>query len=555
MVQHVLTDTVLREDKKERVKPMIQAVQDLVGDWHAKEPPIDEPIFTSKSGQIWQNEERGARKIPERIVAPTRTQLVLVRCLVSAIRETDDGKWVSREANKQLESFMHSSFFYGYLLNIGTLADSTADMGDLWYREHFLEISKQMSANKDIVQFPIKMSFPWILIEHIVNFPNPSRMENVLYALDIYNDAAMRALDSLGKRYAFDEVQAELNLCFDQVVYLIGERIYIYYKQQAAGILMDKKHRTSQLAQNLREDRDRDRPRGAHHIPTCASSVAKLLSVRNLSLVGRTIDLNRLLTLHTKKHLAKNVDAVIKRYESGTVSGIKELELQLNALSLTHELLAEHLELDSFEGMLKEANDDRSAVSFHGRIVMHTLEQVFTDFFPHWVYTSGTRRFLRGESCAAHEVPPAPRPQKMDAIDQIGGSAGTGTRGLQPSAVSKYMMRAMSLYSGYFGVEHVEAMIRCKILPPNFVVVRSVGRMSAHMNLRELFRVLCDSVLGPNNMPLIIYQLMKNLDMKITNVLGPYVKALADGFPERTSEYATSYRQPQLPATDRTPGP
>lgn len=57
--------------------------------------------------------------------------------------------------------------------------------------------------------------------------------------------------------------------------------------------------------------------------------------------------------------------------------------------------------------------------------------------------------------------------------------------------------------------------------------------------------MLCDSVLGPNNMPLIVYQLMKNLDMKITNVLGPYVKALADGFPERTSECATSYRQPQ----------
>jgi hypothetical protein len=89
----------------------------------------------------------------------------------------------------------------------------------------------------------------------------------------------------------------------------------------------------------------------------------------------------------------------------------------------------------------------------------------------------------------------------MDAIDQIGGSAGTGTRGLQPSAISKYMTRAMSLYSGYFGVEHAEAMM---------------------------------AVVGTNNMPLIVYQLMKNLDMKITNVLGPYVKALAEGFPERT---------------------
>lgn len=52
------------------------------------------------------------------------------------------------------------------------------------------------------------------------------------------------------------------------------------------------------------------------------------------------------------------------------------------------------------------------------------------------------------------------------------------------------------------------------------------------------FGLLRNSVLGANNMPLIIYQIMKNLDMKITNVLGPYVKALAEGFPERTSEYA-----------------
>jgi cytoplasmic FMR1 interacting protein len=194
-------------------KPMIQAIQDLVGDWHGSQPPIDEPMFSTKNGKIWENEQKGARKIPERIAEPTRTQLVLVRCLVAAIQSMDDGKWVGREANKHLESFLHSSFFYGYLLNVGTLADSTADMGDLWYRERFLELSKQMSANKDIVQFPIKMSFPWILIEHIVNSPNASRMENILYTLDIYNDAAMRALDSLGKRFVFDEVQAELNLC------------------------------------------------------------------------------------------------------------------------------------------------------------------------------------------------------------------------------------------------------------------------------------------------------------------------------------------------------
>jgi hypothetical protein len=139
------------------------------------------------------------------------------------------------------------------------------------------------------------------------------------------------------------------------VVYLIGERIYVYYKQQAAGLLMDKKHRTAQLAENLRGDRGREgRPRGAHHIPACASSVAKLLSVRNMSLVGRTIDLNRLLTLHMKKHLTKNIGAVISRYESSGLSGVKELELQLNALALTHELLAEHLEVRKRIDLLRD---------------------------------------------------------------------------------------------------------------------------------------------------------------------------------------------------------
>ena len=47
-------------------------------------------------------------------------------------------------------------------------------MGDLWYRERYLEVAKQ--ANKEIVQFPIRMSLPWILIDHIVNSPNSARM-------------------------------------------------------------------------------------------------------------------------------------------------------------------------------------------------------------------------------------------------------------------------------------------------------------------------------------------------------------------------------------------
>ena len=62
-----------------------------------------------------------------------------------------------------------------------------------------------------LVQFPIKMSLPWILLDHVVNSPNTARLENLLFPLDIYNDAAARALNVLRKRFVFDEIQARLN--------------------------------------------------------------------------------------------------------------------------------------------------------------------------------------------------------------------------------------------------------------------------------------------------------------------------------------------------------
>jgi cytoplasmic FMR1 interacting protein len=53
--------------------------------------------------------------------------------------------------------------------------------------------------------------------------------------LDLYNDAAMNALTVFKKRHLYDEVEAEVNLCFDQFVYKISEQIYRAYKQTAAG--------------------------------------------------------------------------------------------------------------------------------------------------------------------------------------------------------------------------------------------------------------------------------------------------------------------------------
>ena len=108
----------------------------------------------------------------------------------------------------------------------------------MWYREFYLE----MTMGKKI-QFPIEMSMPWILTSHILETRDQSLMEFVFYPLDLYNDAAMNALTVFRKRHLYDEVEAEVNLCFDQFVYILSEQIFRAYKQTAACIMLEKKFR------------------------------------------------------------------------------------------------------------------------------------------------------------------------------------------------------------------------------------------------------------------------------------------------------------------------
>ncbi len=56
----------------------------------------------------------------------------------------------------------------------------------------------------------------------------------LLYQLDLYNDSAHCALITFAKQYLYDEVEAEVNLCFDQFVYKLSEQVFAHYKQMAS---------------------------------------------------------------------------------------------------------------------------------------------------------------------------------------------------------------------------------------------------------------------------------------------------------------------------------
>ena len=61
--------------------------------------------------------------------------------------------------------------------------------------------------------------------------------------LDVYNDAAQRALYGLNKQFLYDEIEAEVNLVFDQFSFLISDDVYSYYKNYAASLVLDKVRR------------------------------------------------------------------------------------------------------------------------------------------------------------------------------------------------------------------------------------------------------------------------------------------------------------------------
>lgn len=56
------------------------------------------------------------------------------------------------------------------------------------------------------------MSFPWILTEHIIKSQHTSKplLEKLCFVLDVYNDAASRALHVLEQQFLYDEIEAEV---------------------------------------------------------------------------------------------------------------------------------------------------------------------------------------------------------------------------------------------------------------------------------------------------------------------------------------------------------
>jgi len=472
VVQNGMREIIARvakshKPKKKPVKDELLALRFLMADWYTATEPVD-PVLEGKKDVT-------KFTIPVRAVPPSPTQLEMFRIMIWGFLTYRGKKQLYSEKDfsgaplKVLDDFYTRSFFYKYLLNFSATIRDCTDLGDLWYREFHLELSKR-------IQFPIDMSLAWLLTDNILEGLNTAMTEYVFFPLDIYNDAAHRALYDLRSQFLYDEIEAETNLAFEQLVYKLSQKCYDYFRLKASSIQMDKAYK-QQIEPYFLDKLFR------LYVPKSRWDV--ILQQRHLQLLGRSIDLTSLIAQRVNTMIRQNIDWAITNFEASDITTVIELETHLINLKLTHQLISKYLPIDPWDSIFSEVNESVSLVSFHGRIILHVIFQLTLDLAPNFVYNSITQRFVRAPHCFTEPVLRISKPQPDP--NNFGNK-------LMATAFAT----ALQLTKDWFGIQHVKAILR---------------------------------LIGKETLPLVLSEILQNMNLKLPNVLHPYVKELMGGFP------------------------
>ncbi|XP_013092807.2 cytoplasmic FMR1-interacting protein 1 homolog isoform X1 [Biomphalaria glabrata] len=408
--------------KKDILKFIIMSIRETCSDWYDDTEPRNDPALAGK-----KDPPDGFQiKVKRRNVGPSSTQLYMVRTMLESLIDERSGakKNLRKDHVAPIEEFHRKSFFWNYLLNYNTSLFNCGDLSQLWYREFFLEMTMGRR-----IQFPIEMSMPWLLTDHILETQEASMMEYIFYPLDLYNDSAQYALMRFKKRFLYDEVEAELNLCFDQLVYKLSNQIFAYFKHLAGCLMLDRKFRTECNSHGIKIN---------FPVP---NRYQTLLKQRHIQLLGRSIDLNSLISSRVNELMLKSLETAITRFEEvEDLTAILELEGLIEVNRHTYKLLSEYLVLNDFDAMFKEANNNVTAP--HGRITLRVFWLLNIDFLPNYCYNSSTNRFVKS-------ILKRLSGDRKDKPPNFPAQFVWGSKDLNRSFSTIY-----SLYSGFIGTPH-----------------------------------------------------------------------------------------------------
>jgi cytoplasmic FMR1 interacting protein len=472
-VQNTLA-TMLRTTfrKKKDLSRILSDMRTLSADWMANTSKPESEFQSSNHGG---EESRGNFFYP-RPVAPTTSQ---VHCLQFLIYEVvsggnlrkpgglfgNSGSEIPATDLKQLETFFYKLSFFLHILDYSVTVASLTDLGFLWFREFYLESSR-------VIQFPIECSLPWMLVDHVIDLQNAGLLESVLMPFDIYNDSAQHALVVLKQRFLYDEIEAEVDNCFDIFVAKLCETLFTHYKSWAASELLDP----SFLFALDSGEKFTTRP----------MRFTALLKMTRVKLLGRTINLRSLIAGRMNKVFRENIDFLFDRFESQDLCAVVELDKLIGILRLAHELLSKDLSLDSFGLMLNEMQENISLVSYSSRLASQIWTEMQNDFFPNFILCNTTQRFVRSS-----KVPLVP--VQKPSVPYAKPYFYCGTQDLN-SAHQNFAR----LHNAFFGLPHMFSIVR---------------------------------LLGSRSLPWLIRALLDHISNKITT-LEPLITGLQEALPK-----------------------
>eukprot|EP00004_Rigifila_ramosa_P010810 TRINITY_DN2288_c0_g1_i2.p1 TRINITY_DN2288_c0_g1~~TRINITY_DN2288_c0_g1_i2.p1 ORF type:complete len:1415 (+),score=362.60 TRINITY_DN2288_c0_g1_i2:563-4246(+) len=457
----------MTKKKKQSIRDLLMLLRTIGSDWADGVEADKDPALAGKKYEK-------PFSPPDRIVPTTPTQLHIMRSIVRDLfsNATTSGIFADKdfkpEQAQALEQFYADSARFEPLITFSETLRQAGDLGDLWYREFYLEITKR-------IQFPIEQSLPWILTDFVVNSKHAVLSDCMLYPLDLYNDAAHRAMHQQYQQFLFDEIEAEVNLAFDQLIFKLSTQVFAHFKSIAASIILDKNFKKGV------ED----------FIPSSRFSVVRgrydgILAQRHFQLLGRSIDLKILLSQRINRFFRESLDIAISRFEASDLTAIVELDMLIENTRLAHQLLSQHLPLDPFETILADANESLSLVVFHGRIALHVIYELVSDVMPNFCYNSVTQRFIRTPVSFAEDV-------KRENAPKMPPEYAFGSKNF-----STVFQAIADLHRYHIGAAHIQSLVR---------------------------------VVGPARLPLVISETLQSINLRVSGSLVACFRTLAEGMP------------------------
>ncbi|KAH0787431.1 cytoplasmic FMR1-interacting protein [Histomonas meleagridis] len=353
---------------------ILRQLRDALGHWGNNDP---NQKLASKSSKIVSH------KIDDSNATVTINQIDIVR--IEAIKFiTKDSPFMKKISTftpahirskdvEEYQKFINGSNEWYYLIKYIDLVKESTNLGSLWFREVFLDMDK-------VLQFPVRSSLPFILVEHLLTTDNPSLHDSMLFAFEIYNDAAFTALNTFKSRYLFDEVQAEVSLCVDMIAFTFSETFYKSCREIAAQMELPNEYVSKNTLQPMR-----------YNI---------ILRQNRLEILGAAVDFNQIATGKLNQKMRKELESYIELLTDFRLAPY--VAHLIKVAKTTHELLLQyHLQMDPFDTIWQRACQFTQPLVLQSRLSTLCIDSFD---FDHMVFNVLSQRFIFSKSININPV-------------------------------------------------------------------------------------------------------------------------------------------------------